>query len=263
MTGLTSQIDERGVRTLTLDRPEVHNAFDDALIADLTSVLDAAADESGLRAVVLTGAGASFSAGADLEWMRRMAAAGERENAADALRLARLMRCLNFLPVPTIARINGHAFGGGVGLIACCDVTVAVDTAKFGTTEARLGLAPAVISPYVTRRVGAVWSRRLFTTGERFDASRAQTIGLVQQVVAEADLDASIEAILDDLLRSGPKAARACKALAQDMGGEDRKRQRSVDERTARLIARLRTSREGQEGIAAFLEKRRPDWSDH
>ena len=179
--------DRDGVRHLTLDRPDVHNAFDDALIAELTTALVAAGGDAAVRAVVLSGSGASFSAGADLNWMRSMADADETANRADSLRLAALMRTLQFLPKPTIARVNGAAFGGGVGLVACCDIAIGVDSAKFGLTEVKLGLVPAVISPYVTAAIGLRHARRLFLTGEVFDAATALQIGLLHRVVPADD----------------------------------------------------------------------------
>jgi methylglutaconyl-CoA hydratase len=260
VNGLLQQLDGRGVLTLTLDRPKVHNAFDAGLVAALADALEAAGQDSQVRIVVLTGAGASFSAGADMRWMRNMAEADEAENERDALQLARMLRILNYLDRPTVARINGSAYGGGLGLVACCDITVAAETAVFGLTEARLGLAPAVISPYVFRRIGEASARRYFQSGERFDAERARAIGLVQEVTAEAALDAAVADITAQLLASGPDALLTCKRLVFAIAGQDREKQLRLDEYTARLIARLRVSAEGQEGMAAFLEKRRPAW---
>lgn len=260
MGNLSRRLDERGILALTLDRPELHNAFDDALIGSLTAALLEAERDPAVRIVVLTGAGPSFSAGADLNWMRRMAFATEEENEHDALALAGLMRTLNYLNRPTIARVNGPAFGGGVGLIACCDVTIATDSARFGITEARLGLAPAVISPYVYRRIGERHARRYFLSGERFDAGRAREIGLIQEVVSELALDGAVERNIRHLLRSGPSAVLACKRLAFRNAGHDADRQLELDQETARLIARLRVSAEGQEGLTAFLDKRPPSW---
>lgn len=254
--------EHRGVLTLTMNRPEVHNAFGDELVGALAHALEEAATRADLRAVVLTGAGASFSAGADLAWMRGMAEAGAEANERDALRLARLMRVLNYLPVPTLARVNGHAFGGGVGLVACCDIAVAVEDARFGLTEARLGLAPAVISPYVVRAIGERQARRWFVTAERFEAARARDLGLVHEVVPAADLDAAVARQLDLLRAVGPRAARECKTLVFRMAGHDEDLQERTDQHTARLIARLRGSDEGQEGMRAFLEKRKPGWDD-
>lgn len=252
--------DRQSIRTLTLDRADVHNAFDDALIAELTEALDQAGADPQVRAVVLTGAGASFSAGADLNWMRGMAKASEADNLADSLRLARLMRTLQYLPKPTIARVNGAAFGGGVGLVACCDIAVGVDTAKFGLTEVKLGLVPAVISPYVVTAIGARHARKLFITGELFDAAKALEIGLLHACVPASELDDTVARTLSLLTKAGPIAQMEAKQLALRMAGSDRARAELVDRENAALIARLRVSAEGQEGLAAFLEKRAAAW---
>ncbi|GIX36322.1 MAG: enoyl-CoA hydratase [Lysobacteraceae bacterium] len=250
-----------GVCTLTLDRPEVHNAFDDALIAELTACLLELDRDPEVRAVVLTGAGKSFSAGADLGWMRRMAEAGEEENREDARRLARLMRVLDGLSHPTIARVNGAAFGGGVGLIACCDIAVAVQSARFGLTETRLGLVPAVISPYVIEAIGARQARRWFLSAETFDAATAQRIGLIHELAADDALDACVEAILARLAETAPGAVREAKRLVRRIARPEPLRQRGLDEANADLIAALRVGEEGQEGLRAFLDKRRPRWT--
>jgi methylglutaconyl-CoA hydratase len=251
-----------GVVTLTLNRPGVHNAFDDELIVGLTDALLRLGKDPATRAVVLTGAGQSFSAGADLNWMRSMMSASERDNEHDALQLARLLRTLNYLPVPTVARVNGAALGGGLGLVACCDIAVATEDARFGLTETRLGLAPAIISPYVCRRIGESQARRYFLTGERFDARHAQRIGLVHEVVPGDDLDGLVERLCAGLLAGGPSAVQASKKLVFHAAGHDADAQLALDQATARLIARLRVSGEGQEGMRAFLEKRPPAWRD-
>lgn len=248
------------VATLTMDRPEVHNAFNAELIAELTAVLTRVGADPEVRAVVLTGTGKSFSAGADLNWMRAMAAYSEAENHADALKLADLMRTLAYLPKPTIARVQGSAFGGGVGLIACCDVAICVEQAKFGLTESKLGLVPAVISPYVVAAISARHARRWFQSGAIFDASRALSMGLVHEVVAADDLDPMVANELDALLKAGPTSALVAKRLVEGIFGRDEPAQRKLDEQTAALIARLRVSLEGQEGLSAFLEKRPPNW---
>jgi methylglutaconyl-CoA hydratase len=246
------------VATLAIDRAAVHNAFDDTLIGELTAALEGIAADADVRVLVLTGRGASFSAGADLGWMQRMAAADEATNHADALALARLMRVLDELPQATIARVNGPAYGGGVGLIACCDIAIGSDGARFGLTETRLGLVPAVISPYVVRAIGARWARRLFLTAEIFDAARAGAIGLLHEVVAADQLDAAVARLARQLLRAGPAAVREAKALVRRVAdGADAD---ARDGANAALIARLRVSAEGQEGIAAFLGKREPAW---
>ncbi len=244
--------------TLWLNRPELHNAFDDGLIAELTGALATAATDPGVRAVVLAGNGASFSAGADLNWMRGMAALSESENRHDALALARLMRTLDELPKPTIARVHGAAFGGGVGLVACCDIAVASEQARFGLTESRLGLLPAVISPYVVAAIGPRQARRWFATAEQFDADTAARIGLVHQVVPADQLDAAVSRQVELLSKAGPLAAANAKRLVRDVVvTADRD---ALDEANAQLIARLRVSAEGQEGLGAFLDKRTPRW---
>ncbi|UPG84136.1 enoyl-CoA hydratase-related protein [Luteibacter aegosomatis] len=248
------------VARLTMNRPEVHNAFDDALIADLTAAIDELDRDDAVRAVVLTGAGASFSAGADLHWMRGMANAGESENREDSLRLARLMRRLQFLSKPTVARVNGAAFGGGVGLVACCDIAVAAEGAKFALSEVKLGLVPAVISPYVIAAIGLRQARRLFVTGEVFAAPAAQAMGLVHDVVPADGLDAAVDRVLDLLGKGGPVAQGEAKKLALGMGGMTEAAMETVDAENAALIARLRVSAEGQDGLSAFLSKSHPSW---
>jgi len=253
-------IDNRGVATLTLTRADVHNAFNDALIAGLTGALETLGADEKIRAVVLTGEGASFCAGGDVNWMRDMAAAGKDENKEDALRLATLMRTLNYLPKPTLARVNGAALGGGVGLIACCDSAITVDSAKFGLTEARLGLVPAVIAPYVFRKIGESAARHYFIKAEIFSAATALRLGLVHESVANDDLDNAVERHLELLLKTGPNANVFAKRLVYSVAGHDENRQQRVDEVTAEMIAELRASDEGREGVAAFLEKRAPGW---
>lgn len=248
----------RGVVWLTLDRGEIHNAFDDRLIAALTGELERLAADTGARVVVLTGAGRSFSAGADLNWMRRTASYGEAENLADARSLATLMQTLNELPKPTVARVNGAALGGGTGLVACCDIVVASAQAVFGTTEVRLGLIPAVIGPYVLAAIGARQARRLMLTGERISAAEAARLGLVHEVVAPEQLDGAIERIVAALLNSGPAALAAAKRLIGELGG--RPIDAALIDDTARRIASLRATGEAREGVGAFLEKRPPAW---
>lgn len=247
------------VARLRLDRPALHNAFDATLVAALTVALEQVAADAGVRAVVLEGSGASFSAGADLNWMRGMVTASEAGNRADALALARLMRTLDALPKPTLARVHGAAFGGGVGLVACCDIAIGVPEAKFGLTESRLGLLPAVISPYVIAAIGSREARRWFATAEIFDAATALRIGLLHEVVEAGALDAAIDRQLALLLKAGPQAAAGAKRLvARVAGTADRDR---LDADNADLIARLRVSPEGQEGLSAFLDKRPPTWT--
>jgi methylglutaconyl-CoA hydratase len=245
------------IATLTLDRPALHNAFDDALIAELTDTLLTLDRRDDVRAVVLTGAGSTFSAGADLNWMRRMAAASEADNRADSERLATLMRTLNFLSKPTIARVNGSAYGGGVGLVACCDVAIGIDGAKFSLSEVKLGLVPAVISPYVIEAIGPRQARRLFLSAEVIDAAEAMRIGLLHQCVAPAELDDTVDRMLHWLGKGGPLAQREAKRLALGGGADGAA---ATDADNAALIARLRVSAEGQEGLGAFLDKRAPHW---
>ena len=249
---------EGAVARLRLNRPAVHNAFDAGLIADLTAALQAIAADPGVRVLVLEAEGASFSAGADLNWMRGMAAASEAENREDSLALARLMRTLDALPKPTIARVQGAAFGGGVGLVACCDIAIGVPAATFGLTESKLGLLPAVISPYVIAAIGARNARRYFATAELFDAAEALRIGLLHQVVAPDQLDAAVQRQVDLLLKAGPVASASAKTLVRDVVAHADGARHDAD--NAALIARLRVSPEGQEGLSAFLDKRKPAW---
>lgn len=246
------------VARLRLTRPALHNAFDAGLVAGLTGALATVAADARVRVLVLEGEGASFSAGADLNWMRGMAAASEADNRDDALALAGLMRALDELPRPTIARVHGAAFGGGVGLVACCDIAIGAAEAKFGLTESRLGLLPAVISPYVIAAIGARQARRYFASAETFDAAEALRIGLLHQVVPADALNDAVARQVALLLAAGPVAAAHAKTLVRDVVSHaDRARH---DAGNAALIARLRVSHEGQEGLAAFLEKRKPAW---
>ncbi|MCJ0824481.1 enoyl-CoA hydratase-related protein [Luteimonas sp. 50] len=247
------------VARLRLERPQLHNAFDAALVAALTDALARLGEDPQVRVVVLEGAGASFSAGADLNWMRGMAAASEAENRDDALALARLLRTLDGLPKPTIARVHGAAFGGGVGLVAACDIAIGVPEARFGLTESRLGLLPAVISPYVIAAIGSRHARRYFATAEIFDAAEARRIGLLHEVADASALDDAVQRQVDLLLKAGPVAAASAKLLVRNAsaGGDAE----AIDQANAALIARLRVSAEGQEGIGAFLEKRKPAWT--
>lgn len=257
-TGLIVE-DQGAVRTLRLNRPAVHNAFDATLIAALTAALQQAGADAQVRVVVVTGAGAAFSAGADLRWMRSMVSASEADNVADALALARLMRTLDELPKPTIARVNGAAFGGGVGLVACCDIAIGCTEARFGLTESRLGLLPAVISPYVIAAIGARQARRWFATAEIFDAGMAQSLGLLHQLVTADQLDIAVQRQIRLLLSAAPQAASSAKALVRSMLPHCERD--AIDAANAALIARLRVSPEGQEGLGAFLDKRPPAWA--
>ncbi|HSQ58928.1 MAG TPA: enoyl-CoA hydratase-related protein [Acidobacteriota bacterium] len=252
------------VARLTLARPEVRNAFDDVLIGELAEVcahLRAEAEErfeDAPRALILTGEGSAFCAGADMNWMKKSVGFTREENEADALRFAGMLRSLDELPIPTIARVNGTCLGGGMGLISCCDMVVALESADFGFTEVRLGIAPAVISTFVLPKLGPAAARRWFLTGEIFKGAVARDLGLVHEIVSDAAaLDAAVERLVEALRGNGPNAVAAAKRLIRE--GLARTRDASI-EHTARAIAGLRASPEGQEGLGAFLEKRRPSW---
>ncbi|HET9577861.1 MAG TPA: enoyl-CoA hydratase/isomerase family protein [Usitatibacter sp.] len=244
---------------VTLNRAERHNAFDDALIAELTAELRAMDADDGIRIVVLAAAGRSFSAGADLNWMKRMAAYSTEDNRRDAMALATLMRTLAHLRKPTVARVQGAAYGGGVGLVACCDIAVGTTHATFSFSEAKLGLIPAVISPYVVAAIGERAARRYFLTAERFDAGEAWRLGLIHEIARDdAEMDEKIGTIVDSLLAGGPVAQAEAKALLRAVSGRPITDEVVGD--TAERIATIRATPEGREGIAAFLEKRRPAW---
>jgi methylglutaconyl-CoA hydratase len=255
---VTVKIDERGIATLTLNRPQVHNAFDDRLIAALTHELRALELNARVRAVILAGEGKSFSAGADLNWMQRMAKYSEADNIRDAVALANLMRVLDTMRKPTLARVQGAAFGGGVGLVACCDIACASSAAVFCLSEVRLGLIPAVISPYVVAAMGQRNARRYFLSAERFNAQEALRIGLVHAVVEPERLDATLTQLIDELLKGGPHAIGEAKDLIASVA--NRPIDQALAEDTAARIARIRVSAEGQEGTNAFLEKRAAAW---
>jgi len=258
----TLSIEHRaGVATVQMQRPEVHNAFDAQLIAELTAALAQLDRDPAVRAVVLTGAGSTFSAGADLNWMLGMARATELENRQDSLRLAKLMHTLNFLSKPTIAKVNGSSYGGGVGLVACCDIAIGAEGAKFCLSEVKLGLVPAVISPYVINAIGARQARRYFLSAEVFSADEAKRIGLLHDTAAGSELDAAVDRVLHWLSKGGPIAQREAKQLVQKQSDMTPTVQKLKDRQNARLIARLRVSKEGQEGLSAFLDKRAPAWS--
>jgi methylglutaconyl-CoA hydratase len=247
------------VGIITMNRPERHNAFDDTLIAELTRAIAEMDAHHAVRVLVLSATGKSFSAGADLNWMKRMAGYSHDENLRDATALGELMRTLNGTAKPTVARVQGNAFGGGVGLVACCDIAVATQNVVFALSEARLGLIPAVISPYVIAAIGARAARRYFQTAERFDAAEAYRIGLIHELVMdEAALDDKVGELVDALLASGPCAMARAKGLVGALGG------RRIDSEliafTASEIAQVRASAEGREGVSAFLEKRTPAW---
>jgi methylglutaconyl-CoA hydratase len=246
------------VATVTLNRPEIHNAFDETLIARLTAAFVSLDDNPDVRVVVLAAAGKSFCAGADLKWMQRMAAFGPEENLADAQALAAMLRALYALSKPTIARVAGAAYGGGVGLVAACDIAIAVPEATFALSEAKLGLIPATIGPYVIEAIGARQARRYFLTAERFAAADALRIGLVHEVVPRDQLDARIDALIAMLEGAGPTAQLECKALVR--GVAHRPIDEDVIDGTAEHIAAVRASPEGREGVAAFLGKRPAAW---
>jgi methylglutaconyl-CoA hydratase len=245
------------IARITMQRPEVHNAFNAQLLQDLQAAFTQLSQESGLHAVILAGEGKSFSAGADIQMMQEAIAFSADENIQDALRLADLMQTIETFPCPIVARVHGAAMGGGVGLVAVCDIALAASTARFAFSEVKLGIAPAVISPYVLRKIGISHARALFTTGERFSAQRAYEIGLVHTVVPIEQLDEILEHTIQELLSSAPQALRACKKLALQVGQMETAEALFY---TAETIARLRTSAEGQEGLHAFLEKRQPSW---
>lgn len=243
-----------GVATVTMNRPDVHNAFNAELILEATQLFTELAKKP-LRLMVLTGAGTSFCAGADLNWMRSMKSWTQAENFQDAKKLAAMFHALNVMPFPTIARVNGHALGGGAGLISCCDFVVASDKALFGFTEARLGLLPAVISPYVMAKIGESQARAWFLSGERFGAVEAQRMNLVHQVVPLEKLDETIDNVKKSFLTAGPLAAREAKSLIFTV-----RVSHEVEDETCRRISRVRIGAEGQEGMRALLEKDKPYW---
>ena len=255
---LLTTTDRKGVTTLTLNRSAVHNAFNAELVTALIETLESLHDQPP-RALVLTGHGSSFSAGADLNWMQAMVKASEADNQADAKRLAGMFRLLDELACPTIARVNGPAIGGGVGLIACCDIAVAIEGTQFGLSEVRLGLSPATIAPFVVAKIGHAQARRWMLTAERFDAERACALGLITDTTPADQIDGHIDDLLALLLAGGPSAQAETKAMLRSvmqLTDPD-----TLDQATAECIAKLRVSEEGQEGLKAFLEKRRPHWA--
>lgn len=246
------------VATITLNRPEVRNAFNDDMIAELTGAFVALGGRDSVRCIVLAAEGKAFCAGADLNWMRRMADYTRAENLADAAQLAEMLRVMYECPKPTIARIQGDVYAGGMGLVAACDMAVSVDTANFCLSEVRLGLIPATISPYVIRAMGARAAHRYFLTAERFDAKEAHRIGFVHEVVGADQLDAKVAELTNALSSASPNAVRSCKRLVQEVAGQDIKA--ALIGRTVEGIADIRTSSEGREGVQSFLQKRKPSW---
>ncbi|WP_226647024.1 enoyl-CoA hydratase/isomerase family protein [Microbulbifer variabilis] len=255
---LLCEVDSEGVATVTLNRPEIHNAFDDELIHELATTFDTLAQNPAVRVLVLASNGKSFSAGADLNWMKRMATYSEEENRRDAAALAAMLYKLDTFPAPTIARVQGAAFGGAVGLVSCCDMAVASERASFCLSEVKIGLLPATISPYVINAIGTRHARRYFVTAERFSAERAEQIGLVSEVCAEGDLDLHVQKLVNAIADNGPKAVAMAKQLAMSMS--NRVINDELQGQTSALIAAVRVSPEGQEGLSAFLEKRAPQW---
>lgn len=255
---LLEHLSNDGILRLTMNRPAVHNAFDDAQIERLTLALEAAATNDSVRVVILGSTGKTFCAGGDLNYMRRMGQHSYAENLADASRLAHLLRTLNFLPQPTIARVQGAAFGGGVGLISCCDMAVGSSFAKFSLSEVRLGIAPATIGPYVVRTVGEKVARRLFTTGEVIRAERAMELNLLSEMAEIEQLDQAIESFTENILKNGPTAVKMAKQLVFNVAAGDVTD--AMIEKTVNMIADMRDSDEGREGMSAFLEKRPANW---
>ncbi len=249
---------EQGVHTITLSRPEVRNAFNETLIGEIRQAFEQAGSDPAVRCIVLAAEGKAFCAGADLNWMRRMADYTRDENLADAGQLAAMLRAIYECPKPTIARVQGDVFAGGVGLVAACDMAVSVDTATYCLSEVKLGLIPATISPYVIRAMGARASHRYFLTAERFSAAEAYRVGLVHEVVAANELDAKVAELTSALVSASPNAVRACKRLVQDVA------EREIDDalvaHTVAGIADIRSSAEGKEGVQSFLQKRKPNW---
>jgi methylglutaconyl-CoA hydratase len=254
---ITVETDARGVAMLTLNLPDKHNALAPQMIAELHQAAEALGSDPAVRVVLLTGAGKSFCAGGDLGWMKDQFSAPREERIAEARKLARMLGALNELPKPLIGRINGQAYGGGMGMISVCDVAIASDTAKFGFTEVRLGLIPATISPYVLARMGEGMARRVFASARLFGADEARELGLIARVVPDADLDAAIEAEIKPYLSAAPGAVATSKALARSLGPQI---DEATIERTIGLLADSWETAEAREGIGAFFDKRKPNW---
>ena len=257
MTALTVSLQD-GVQTLTLSRPDVRNAFNDEVIAELKNAFIAVAQNPQVRCVVLAAEGPAFCAGADLNWMRRMADYTHAENLADAGELAAMLKAIYTCPQPTIARVQGDVYAGGLGLVAACDMVVSVDTAHFCLSEVKLGLIPATISPYVIRAMGARAAHRYFLTAERFEAHEAHRVGLVHEVVPPDALDSQVDEWVQAVLKASPNALRACKKLLQDVA--EREINDPLIRQTVEGIADIRASSEGKEGVQSFLQKRKPGW---
>ncbi|MEM0910004.1 MAG: enoyl-CoA hydratase/isomerase family protein [Pseudomonadota bacterium] len=258
MQSIIYEVDARGIATVTLNRPDVHNAFDDLMIAELTEVFSFIDQDKAVRALLLKANGKSFCAGADLNWMKKMVHYSRAQNKADAEKLALMLHKLFTLCKPTIARVQGPAYGGAVGLIACCDIAVGSKQSKFGLTEVKLGLIPATISPYVIQAIGVKEAKRLFLTAESISSKQAKRLGLLSEQVKSSELDNVIEDLLSKILKNGPSALSKAKQLALDVSG--REIDPTLISSTSQCIADIRVSEEGQEGLTAFLEKRRPHW---
>lgn len=246
------------VAIITLNRPQLRNAFNETAIADLTMAFDEAGQDADVRAIVLAANGPAFCAGADLNWMKKMAGYSQLENEADAMRLADMLRTIYFSPKPVVAKVQGDCYAGGMGLVAACDIVVASDAANFCLSEVKLGLIPATISPYVIKAMGDQASRRYFLTAERFDAREAHRLGLAHEVVPAEQLDAKVAEIVKALVNNSPNAVREAKKLVRDVAGLPVDDVLLAD--TAGRIANIRASNEGREGVASFLEKRKPSW---
>ncbi len=259
MNRVITDIDDLGVAWVRLNNPDRHNAFDDQIIGQLTEAFAEVAGNPNVRVMVLGSEGKSFSAGADLGWMKRMASYSYKENLRDAGALALMLKTLNQMPQPTIARVQGAAFGGAVGLVSCCDMAVAATNASFSLSEVKIGLVPATISPYVIAAIGERWARRYFLTAERFDAQRAMQIGLVNEAVNAEQLDQQINSLIEALLVNGPEAVMAAKQLVFDVSGKPI--DQNLIDHSCEVIAAIRVSEQGQEGLNAFLEKRKPHWT--
>ena len=258
MDKVITQIDSRGVAQVTLNNPDKHNAFDDQMIIELTNAFNALAANANVRIMLLKSEGKSFSAGADLEWMKRMASYSYQQNLNDARALAAMLKALHQMPIPTIARVQGAAFGGAIGLISCCDIAVASSKASFALSEVKIGLVPSTISPYVIAAIGERHAKRYFMTAERFDTNTALQISLVHEAVEEQFLDDKVEQLITAILSNGPEAVVAAKQLVFAVSGKAI--DSSLIEHTCEVIAGIRVSPQGQEGLSAFLDKRKPNW---
>jgi methylglutaconyl-CoA hydratase len=258
MDKVITQIDSRGVAQVTLNNPDKHNAFDDQMIIELTNAFNALAANANVRIMLLKSEGKSFSAGADLDWMKRMASYSYQQNLNDARALAAMLKALHQMPIPTIARVQGAAFGGAVGLISCCDIALASSNASFALSEVKIGLVPSTISPYVIAAIGERHAKRYFVTAERFDANTALQIDLVHEVVEKLLLDDKVEQLITAILSNGHEAVAAVKQLVFAVSGKAV--DSSLIEHTCEVIAGIRVSAQGQEGLSAFLDKRKPNW---